>query len=147
MGIRLTTGAAALLACALTGCATKTSTPSAPPQVGHGMITVQVSVSYRERILLTPGHVLTVRIEDVSLADAPSRILAEHRETLEGRGPPYVTTLGVPASAIDPRHSYAARAEIRDPAGGLRFVTDTRYSVLTQGAGSTAEIILRAAGN
>ncbi|MGA0546279.1 YbaY family lipoprotein [Brevundimonas sp. VNH65] len=147
MGIRLTTGVAALLACALTGCAATTGAPSAPPQVGHGMITVQVSVSYRERILLPPGHVLTVRIEDVSLADAPSRILAEHRETLDGRGPPYVTTLGVPASAIDPRHSYAARAEIRDPAGGLRFVTDTRHSVLTQGAGSTAEIVLRAAGN
>ena len=134
------------LALVLAGC-TSSNAPIAPPQVGHGMTTVQVSVTYRERILLPAGHVLTVRIEDVSLADAPSRILAEHKETLDGRGPPYAVTLGVPTSAIDPRHSYAARAEIRDPAGGLRFVTDTRHAVLTQGAGSTVEIVLRAAGN
>jgi putative lipoprotein len=149
MTMRLKTAAAALglgVGLALAGCA-ETTGPAEPPQMGHGMTTVQVSVTYRERILLTPGHVLTVRIEDVSLADAPSRTLAEHRETLDGRGPPYVATLGVPTAAIDPRHTYAARAEIRDPSGGLRFVTDTRHPVLTQGAGASAEIVLRAAGN
>lgn len=145
MSKRLTTMLAAGLASILAGCATTTAEP--PSRVGHGMTTVQVSVTYRERILLPPGHQLTVRIEDVSLADAPSRILAEHKETLDGRGPPYVATLGVPVSAIDPRHSYAARAEIRDPAGGLRFVTDSRYPVLTHGAGASVEIVLRAAGN
>ena len=97
--------------------------------------------------MLPPGHVLTVRIEDVSLADAPSRVMAEHMQTLEGRAPPYRTTLGFPASQVDPRHSYAARAEIRDPSGALRFVTDTRYSVLTQGAGNSADIVLKAVGN
>lgn len=142
MKTHLMMGAAALL---MAGCATTNA--AEPPPVGHGMTTVQVGVTYRERLLLTPGHVLTVRIEDVSLADAPSRILAEHRETLDGRGPPYVATLGVPRSAVDPRHSYAARAEIRDPAGALRFVTDTRYPVLTQGGGTTVEIVLRASGH
>lgn len=121
--------------------------PSEPPMAGHGMMTVQVSATYRERILLPPGHVLTVRIEDVSLADAPSRVLAEHTETLEGQAPPYRATLGFPTSQIDPRHTYAARAEIRDPSGALRFVTDTRYPVLTQGAGASADIVLKAVGN
>lgn len=115
------------------------------PTVGHGMTTVQVTATYRERILLPPGHVLTVRVEDVSLADAPSRVLAEHTETLGERGPPYVATLGFPSSQIDPRHTYAARAEIRDPDGRLRFVTDTRYPVLTQGAGASVEIVMVAA--
>lgn len=109
------------------------------------MTTVQVRASYRERILLPPGHVLTVRIEDVSLADAPARVLAEHVETLDGRGPPYTVTLGFPTSLIDPRHTYAARAEIRDPEGRLRFVTDTRYVVLTQGARAEADIVMVAA--
>ena len=56
------------------------------------------------------------------------------------------TTLGFPSSQIDPRHTYAARAEIRDPSGALRFVTDTRYPVLTQGAGASADIVLKAVG-
>ena len=103
------------------------------------------TAAYRERILLPPGHVLTVRIEDVSLADAPARVLAEHVETLDGRGPPYTVTLGFPSSQIDPRHTYAARAEIRDPEGRLRFVTDTRYAVLTQGARAEADIVMVAA--
>lgn len=120
--------------------------PSEAPTTGHGMTTVQVSATYRERILLPPGHVLTVKIEDVSLADAPSRVLAEHTETLTGQAPPYRTTLGFPSSQIDPRHTYAARAEIRDPSGALRFVTDTRYPVLTQGAGASADIVLKAVG-
>ena len=133
--------AAALMA----GCAPVAPPSPEGPTIGHGMTTVQVRATYRERILLPPGHVLTLRIEDVSLADAPARVLAEHVETLDGRGPPYVATLGVPSSQIDPRHTYAARAEIRDEAGRLRFTTDTRHAVLTQGAGTEVEIVMVAA--
>lgn len=126
------------LALVMSACA-----PTPPsPDVGHGMTVVHVSATYRERILLPAGHVLTVRIEDVSLADAPARILAEHTEVLDGRAPPYRATLGFPASQIDPRHTYAARAEIRDAQGLLRFTTDTRHAVLTQGAGAQAEIVM-----
>lgn len=114
------------------------------PDASTGMTTVDVTASYRERILLPPGHVLTVRIEDVSLADAPAVVLAEARQPLEG-GPPYAVRLGVPTSQIDPRHTYAARAGIRDPADQLVFVTDTRHAVLTQGAPASADIILKSA--
>ena len=103
---------------------------------------VDVTATYRERIMLPPGHVLTVKVEDVSLMDAPARVLAETRQPLEGRGPPYSVTLSVPNSQIDPRHTYAVRAEIRDPAGALRFTTDTRHSVLTNGAANTADITM-----
>lgn len=128
------------LALAVAAC---TPTDSAPPtDVGHGMAVVNVTATYRERILLPPGHVMTVRVEDVSLADAPARVLAEHREPLEGRAPPYQATLGFPRSQIDPRHTYAVRAEIRDAAGALRFTTDTRHAVLTNGAPATADIVM-----
>ena len=127
---------------ALTLAACAPAGPSTPPEVGHGMATVNVTATYRERILLPPGHVLTVRVEDVSLADSPARVLAEHREPLEGRAPPYQATLGFPRSQIDPRHTYAVRAEIRDEAGALRFTTDTRHAVLTNGAPTTADIVL-----
>ncbi len=124
----------------MTACA---SAPS--PEMSTGMTVVNVSATYRERIMLPPGHVLTVRIEDVSLADAPAQVLAEASEPLEGRAPPYAVTLGVPTSQIDPRHSYAARAEIRDPSGRLVFVTDTRHAVLTNGAPGSADIVLKSA--
>lgn len=120
------------------GLAACSGVPDAPAKT----TAVQVSATYRERIMLPPGHVLTVRVEDVSLADAPARVLAEVRQPLEGRGPPYAVSLDVPTAAIDPRHAYAARAEIRDPSGALRFTTDTRHAVLTQGAPNQADIIL-----
>jgi len=132
-----------LLPLALAACAPSPSPePAGPPTMGHGMTVVNVTATYRERILLPPGHVLKVRVEDVSLADAPARVLAEHSEPLEGRAPPYQATLGFPASQIDPRHTYAVRAEIRDPSGALRFTTDTRHAVLTHGAPASADIVL-----
>ena len=128
------------LALVLTACAPDGA--PVPPEMSHGMAVVNVTATYRERILLPPGHVLSVRVEDVSRADAPAEVLAEHRETLAGRAPPYQATLGFPRSQIDPRHTYAVRAEIRDSAGALRFTTDTRHAVLTQGAPAEAEIVM-----
>lgn len=131
--------AALPLAAVLAACS---SLPEAGADAGIDMTPVAVSVTYRERILLPPGHRLSVRLEDVSLADAPSRVLAEAGEDLDGRGPPYVVTLSVRETDIDPRHTYAVRAEIRDPEGALRFTTDTRHSVLTHGSGARADIVL-----
>ena len=117
---------------------------AATPDVTTGTTMVNVTATYRERIMLPPGHVLTVRVEDVSLADAPAKVLAETREPLTS-APPYRVTLGFPTSQIDPRHTYAARAEIRDAAGALVFVTDTRHAILTNGAPASAEIVLKSA--
>lgn len=117
---------------------------AATPDMTTGTTVVTVTATYRERIMLPPGHVLTVRVEDVSLADAPAKVLAETSEPLAG-APPYRVTLGFPTSQIDPRHTYAARAEIRDAAGALVFVTDTRHAILTNGAPASAEIVLKSA--
>lgn len=113
------------------------------PTVGTGMTIVTVEASYRERIMLPPGHVLTVKIEDVSLADAPARVMAETSEPLNGRAPPYSVTLGFPTSQIDPRHTYAARASISDENGRLVFTTTERHVVLTQGARPSAQITMQ----
>lgn len=123
----------------LAACAAAPTAPS-EPTVTTGTTAVRVTALYRERIMLPPGHVLTVRIEDVSLADAPARP-GRNPGDLERR--PYSVTLGLPTAQIDPRHTYAARAEIRDPAGALIFTTDTRHAVLTQGAPASAEIVLK----
>lgn len=117
---------------------------AATPDMSTGTTVVNVTASYRERIMLPPGHVLTVKVEDVSLADAPAQVLAESSEALTG-APPYTVNLGFPTAQIDPRHTYAVRAEIRDAAGVLVFVTDTRHAVLTNGAPTSAEIVLKSA--
>lgn len=115
---------------------------SSMPDAESASTQVDVTAAYRERIMLTPGHVLTVKVEDVSLMDAPARVMAQTSQPLDGRGPPYAVTLSVPNSQIDARHTYAVRAEVRDPAGALRFTTDTRHSVLTNGAPNKADIIM-----
>lgn len=130
---------------ALAACAAPATSPGPRPEMNTGTTVVRIEATYRERILLPPGHVLTARVEDVSLADAPARVLAESREALDGRAPPYSVTLGFPTSQIDPRHTYAARAEIRDGSGALVFVTDSRHAILTQGAPINASIVLRSA--
>lgn len=123
--------ALALLACNTTG-----------PGSATGMTAVDVNVTYRERILLPPGHVMTARIEDVSRAGSRAPVLIETRQPLDGRAPPYDLTLEVPNSTVDPGHTYAVRAEIRDAGGALRFTTDTRHAVLTNGAPNRADIVL-----
>jgi putative lipoprotein len=115
---------------------------SSMPGAESATTQVDVTAAYRERIMLPPGHVLTVKVEDVSLMDAPARVMAETTQPLDGRAPPYAVTLSVPNAQIDPRHTYAVRAEIRDPAGALRFTTDTRHSVLTQGSPNKADIMM-----
>jgi len=131
--LALAVGLAAPMAAA--GCATSDTTP--------GMTVVTVEAGYRERILLPPGHILTVRIEDVSLADAPATVMAEVVQPLEGRGPPYRVSLSVPTARIDPRHTYAARASIHDAEGKLVFATTDRHAVLTPDAPAEARITLQ----
>lgn len=131
--------AAVIGATALMGLMSACASTTAP--VSQDTVAVTVEVTYRERIALTPGHTLTVSVDDVSLADAPSVPLVKQTLPLD-RGVPVKVTLQVPADQINSRHIYAARASIHDSQGRLRFVTDTRTEVLTRGAGNTVSIIM-----
>lgn len=126
------------------GCATTGAVAPVTDANPHARRTVEVSVTYLQRIALTPGHVMVVRLEDVSLADAPARVLAETTQQVGGRAPPYDVVFTLPASAVDPRHTYGVRAEIRDEGGRLRFTTATAHHVLTRGAPHRADIVLQA---
>ncbi|NEX92120.1 YbaY family lipoprotein [Caulobacter sp. 17J65-9] len=103
------------------------------------------TVTYRERILLPPTSTLTVRLEDVSRADAPATTLAEQTRVIGPNAPPYPFRLKYEPGWIEPNHTYAVRAEIHEPDGTLRFTTTTRHAVLTQGAPSEVEIVMEAA--
>src|SRR3546814_4833461 len=48
-------------------------------------VSVTGSVTYRERLALPPTAQVEIRIDDVSLADAPSRTVARQSFTADGR--------------------------------------------------------------
>lgn len=112
---------AATLALALSACAT---TPAA-----QDMVTVTGEATYRERIALPPDAVMTVRIEDVSRADAPAPVLAEESYPAEGRQVPLPFAVEVPRAALVGAITTSARVRIEDGDGRLMWITDTRTPV------------------
>jgi putative lipoprotein len=126
----------------LVGCMSTSVVPAA----GGGAVTRQVtgSVTYRERIALRPTAVVTVRLEDVSLADAPSVLIAEQVIRTEGRQVPFEFALAYDASRILPSHTYAVQVRIED-GGKLLFISDTMNPVITRDAPSRLDIVVRRA--
>lgn len=113
--------ALSLTALSLAACAT--IMPSEEP------VTVTGSIAYRERIALPPTAQVEIRLDDVSLADAPARTLARQAFTADGRQVPFAFSLTVDRNRLDPRHTYAVAARISDTDGRLMFITDTHNSV------------------
>ena len=130
------TAALALAACG------STTDSAAPPPVTAPVASAVVtgSATYRERIALPADAELIVQLLDVSLADAPSTVIAEQR--IAPVSVPASFTLSYDPAEIDPRHIYAVSARV-ERGGRLLFVTDTRHPVLTQGGGKTVEIVMK----
>jgi len=106
--------------------------------------TLSGTVAYRERIALPPDAKLEVALVDVSLADAPSRTIAETVVEPAGQ-PPIAYRITYKLSDIAAGHSYALQARII--AGGrLWFATDTRYQVLSGEVDQTDLMVVRVTG-
>jgi putative lipoprotein len=112
-------------------------------QPSASLVTVNGTATYLQRIAMPPDAVLTVRVEDVSRADAPAALLAQTREPFGARQVPMPFSLQVPATAIDPRKRYAMRATIT-VGGELRFTTTRHHAVLTRGAPNQVDLVLDA---
>jgi putative lipoprotein len=125
-------GASLLSACAV---------PSSPAAGGTAQLRVTGTVTYRERIALDPAADIVVQLLDVSLMDAPSKVLAEQRIKANGKQVPFAYELKVDAARIDPRMRYAVSARITR-GDQLLFINDTQYSVLTQGGATSADLVL-----
>ncbi|MFZ6747536.1 YbaY family lipoprotein [Undibacterium sp. Ren11W] len=106
-------------------------------------VIVSGSAAYKQRIALPPDAVLTVRVEDVSRADAHARVLAETSEVFGNRQVPIRFLLKVPSSAIEERFSYSLRASIKS-GNDLLFTTTRSYPVLTRGAANQVDLMLDA---
>ena len=98
------------------------------------------TVTYRERIALTPEAVVEVQLLDVSLADASAKQIAIQMIKPKHQVPvPF--ELIYDSADIDERMTYAVRATIRE-GERLLFTTDRHYPVLTRGHAHHVELVL-----
>lgn len=83
-----------------------------PAGTGQGDALITGTVSYRERMAIPTDAVVSVSLEDVSKADAPSTKIAETRFPASG-GPPYAFALSYDPAEIESGRRYSLRATIR----------------------------------
>ena len=90
------------------------------------------TVTYRERIALTPGATLIVQIRDTSYADAAAELIAEQVISDPGQVP-INFEVSYDSDDIDSRNTYSVSARIEESDGRLAFINDTAYDVITRG--------------
>ena len=99
------------------------------------------TVTYRNRSALPPTAVIEVALSDISLADAPAKVISTQRIEAQGKQVPFPYELFYDPAQIDQKHTYAVSARITD-GSQLLFISDTVYPVLTRGAPLTGVDIL-----
>ncbi|MDE0653439.1 MAG: YbaY family lipoprotein [bacterium] len=115
--------------------------PALPPVPQQGDASVRGSVTYRERIALTPDATLTVQIRDTSYADAAAELIAEKVIPNPGQVPIRFEVL-YESARIDPRNIYSVSARITEADGRLAFINDTAYDVITRGNPTAVDMVL-----
>ena len=105
---------------------------------------VSGTVAYRERIAMPENALLTVQLQDVSLADAPAVILAEQKITFAGKQVPLAFELNYDPAKIDPKHTYTVSARIVVN-GDVKFLNTSAYRVITQGNPVKVNLVLQSA--
>ena len=131
------------VAVALAGCAQQKSADIAVPApspntsaVNAQPVIQQPNVSgtvwIRQKVALPPNAVLTVTLADASMADAPSKVIAQKAVRTEGKQPPYSFVLPFDPAQIQPnaRILLSAAITVDDK---MMFVTDTVKPAVNQG--------------
>lgn len=127
-----------IAAIALSLTALSACTTTAPVESAESFVTG--TVTYRERMALPPDAVFQIQLQDVSLADAPARVIATQRIEQPGQVP-IAFSLAYDPAGIDPVNRYALGARIESD-GRLMFINDTHTPVLTHGSGDTVDMVL-----
>ena len=119
-------------------------TPKATLKIKSGRkpnASVSGSVTYRERLALSPGAKLVVELRDVSYQDAAAPLIA--RQTINGPGQvPITFKVEYNRDDIDSRNIYGISARIIESDGRLAFINDTAYDVITRGKPSKVDMLL-----
>ncbi|WP_435929313.1 YbaY family lipoprotein [Dryocola sp. BD613] len=138
------------VAVTLAGCAQKsadvptpapaatTSGAAAQPVIAQPSVTGTAWI--RQKVALPPDAVLTVTLSDASLADAPSKVLAQKVTRTQGKQAPFSFVLPFNPADIQPnaRIILSAAITVNDK---LVFITDTVQPVINQG-GTKADLTL-----
>ncbi|AWY43072.1 hypothetical protein DKY63_25430 [Pseudomonas putida] len=89
-------------------------------------------VFYLQRIALPPTAILSVSLQDISLADAPAKVIDEQRGPVKGQVPlPFHLTYD--PQQIEPNHRYSINARI-EVDGKLLFITTENHAVRLDGS-------------
>ena len=99
------------------------------------------TVSYREKIALPEDATIEVRLEDVSLQDAPAKTIGKMELHAAGKQVPFPFRIPYQPGQITPTHSYAVRATIFEK-GSMIFVSTMSYPVITRGAPVSVAIVV-----
>lgn len=137
------------VAVALSACADKSAdiqTPAPNPsaagatQAAIQQPSVTGTVWIRQKVALPPDAVLTVTVSDASLADAPSKVIAQKVTRTEGKQAPFSFVLPFNPKDIQPnaRILLSAAITLNDK---LIFITDTVQPIINQG-GTKADLTL-----
>ena len=102
---------------------------------------VSGTVTYRERIALTPDATLIVQIRDTSYADASAELIAEQVISDPGQVP-ISFEVDYHPDDIDSRNTYSVSARIEESDGRLAFINDTAYDVITGGNPNWVDMVL-----
>lgn len=127
----------AALAVALVGC----SSAQDDNAVKTNELTVNGSVVYRDRMALPDNAQITVTLSDVSLADAPAKVLSSVTFPAEGKQVPFMFRLPYTAEQVSVADRIALAATISVD-GKLFYTTTTMYEVLTHGQPSQMDVIV-----
>ncbi|MGL6026740.1 MAG: YbaY family lipoprotein [Vibrio sp.] len=128
-----------LLTALLSGCQLSESS-----QEQDKMQSITGTVAYRERIALPDNALVTVYLQDVSLADAPAIVIAKQNFITNGSQIPLAFNLSYDRSKIDPSHRYSVSARI-ELDGTPRFISDSHYAVITD-ADATKQVNMMLVG-
>jgi putative lipoprotein len=115
---------------------------AAPEGGGAPTARVTGTVTYRERIALPPTAIVKVQLADVSRADAKAIVLGEQTIVTSGNQVPVSFEIVYDPARIEANHTYAVQARIEE-SGQLRFISDQRYAVITRGAPTHVDMVLR----
>lgn len=112
----------------------------APPTAVSGFVDLAGRVSYRSRVALPPGAVLSLSIQDN--ARRPARVLVEQRYELNGAQPPVSFAATVDRDLIGPHARLAVSARI-DYAGKLRFTGTGTFPPFQNGQPVPIDLLLK----
>ncbi|VVN30287.1 YbaY family lipoprotein [Pseudomonas fluorescens] len=105
---------------------------SACQSTPHGsQASLDGEVFYLQRIALPPTAILSVSLQDISLADAPAKVIDEQRGQVQGQVP-LAFHLSYDPLKIEPNHRYSVSARI-EVDGKLMFITTENHAVRLDG--------------